>query len=552
MSVRRDWRAAVTIAILALVSSAIGIVNGFTYDDRYIIELNPAMRTLHAWWRVIHTPYWPRDLGGDGYRPFTVLLFKIQGTLSGVSPMVYHAANILLYAAASVLVLVLCRRLLPSWAAWTAAALFAVHPVHVEAVANVVGQSELIVAVMLLSATVLYVRDRQAGALQLSTMLAIVVLYALACFSKEHGIVLPAIFVAAELTIIRGTQRRGDRVRQLRPFYLSLALIAVAFVALRARVLADHGIGGFQPFTPFSSLHISARDRVLTALGVVPQWARLLFWPAHLSSEYGPPEIEIAQGVSLSQLPGVMMLIAVIGLGAALRRRQPVMSFGVAFVCITLLPSSNFLLPAGIVLAERTLFLPSVGAMLILGGAVEWAVSSIRLRHRSERRLLFGASALLAILLIAGATWSVVRTRVWHDNNTLFHQAIIDSPRAYRAHYMLGSWAFEQKRKREGESEYRKALSLFPYDPGVSYSLAERYRSEEMCGAAVPLYRWTHALSPDFPLGHTAFAWCLLNEGQYDEAKRAAMDAVRIGGDLKTLHQIMFWADSAKAANAKR
>ena len=68
-------------------------------------------------------------------------------------------------------------------------------------------------------------------------------------------------------------------------------------------------MGGFQPFTPFSTLHISGRDRVLTAIGVVPQWVRLLFWPAHLSSEYGPPEIEIAQGYSLTQLPGLIVLL---------------------------------------------------------------------------------------------------------------------------------------------------------------------------------------------------------------------------------------------------
>ena len=71
---------------------------------------------------------------------------------------------------------------------------------------------------------------------------------------------------------------------------------------------------------------------------------------------------------------------------------------------------------------------------------------------------------------------SIQRTTVWRDNDRLFHQAVIDAPRDYRAHFMLGAWNFEQKRKREGEAEYRKALALFPYDPFLSYDLAEQYR----------------------------------------------------------------------------
>ncbi|HTE43682.1 MAG TPA: hypothetical protein VK636_00450 [Gemmatimonadaceae bacterium] len=537
-----------TVALLALASSAIGVVNWFTYDDRYIVELNPATRNLHAWWRAFQTSYWPKDWGGDGYRPLTILAFKIEGAIGGGIPVVHHAVNILLYAAVSVLVFLLARRALPSWAAWITAALFAVHPVHVEAVANVVGQSELFVAVALIAATVLYIRDRQAGELRTSTALGVTALYAIGCFFKEHAIVLPALLASAELTVIRGTVRRGDRVRQLRPFYLGLVLVALSFMAVRSVVLKDHGLGGFQPFTPFNTLHISSRDRVLTALGVVPQWARLLFWPAHLSSEYGPPEIEIAQGPSMSQLPGLMLLIAVVGLGVALRRRHPAMSFGVAFACVTLLPSSNFLLPAGILLAERTLFLPSVGAMLIVGGAAAWVVESVRMKHRDERRLMLVAQTVLAILLVLGVARSMLRTRVWRDNDTLFHQAVIDSPRAYRAHYMLGAWDFDHRRRREGEAEYRRALSLFPYDPYLAYAMAEQYRNASLCGPAIPLYRWAHGLDPDFQLGHSALAWCLLNEGQYDQARVMAIDAIRVGGDVKVLHRVMFLADSAKAA----
>jgi len=542
--------AALTVACLAIASSAIGIANRFTYDDRYVIELNPFARTMHQWWRVFATSYWPPSWGGDGYRPLTILAFKIESTLGRGSPTPFHAVNILLYALSAVLVFAIATRLLPSWAAWTAAALFAVHPVHVEAVANSVGQSELLVALALLGSTILYIDARRRGELTLRSGLAIAVLYVVACFSKEHGIVLPAILAVAELTVIDDPRPLGEKIRRLRPFYLILTALAVAFVGVRSLVLSDHPIGGFAPFTPFSSLHITWLNRALTALGVVPEWLRLFFWPARLSAEYGPPDIEIAQGPSISQLPGFLILFATLTFGVLLRRRRPAISFGIAFVCITLLPSSNFILPAGIVLAERTLFLPSVGAMLVAGGVAVAIADWMRARYSGAEvgrtRLL--AQASVVVVLVAGMSRSESRTLVWKDNETLFNQSVLDAPNAYRAHYMLGAWSFEKNRMRIGEAEYKKALALFPYDPSVSFNLAERYRSVGLCRPAVPLYRWTRGLDPNYPFGRTALAACLLADSDYAAVKPAALDAIRAGGPVATLRGMIATADSAIAA----
>lgn len=548
MTERSSRLAAPLVALLAVASSIVGIANKFTYDDRYIVELNPLMRD-HTWARLFASAYWPRDWGGDGYRPITILAFKIEYVIGHGSPVVFHATNILLLALSSVLVFVLARRLLPEWAAWITAALFAVHPVHVEAVANVVGQSELLVACALLAATSLYLRDRLRGSLEPATAVKIFALYAFACFAKEHGIVLPGLLAAAEVFVIPDEQPWRERIRRLRPVYLTFILIAVVFVAARTQVLSDHSLGGFQPFTPFSALRISTRDRILTAISVVPQWLRLLYWPAHLSSEYGPPELAIAQGWSVLQVPGILVLAAVLLLAWVLRTRQPVISFGIAFVCVVLLPSSNFVLPAGIMLAERTLFLPSVGAMLVAGALAVVIRDWMRARFAARRDVPRLGQAFVALILMAGMARSIQRTPVWHDNARLFHQAAIDSPLAYRAHYMLGAWAFENKRKREGEAEYRKALSLFPYDPFLSYNMAEQYRMTGLCGPALPLYRWTFGLDSVFPLGHGAFAWCLLNEGNYAEARARALDAIRAGSDLKWMRRIIAIADSASKAD---
>jgi protein O-mannosyl-transferase len=535
-----------SVVLLAVASSIAGIANGFTYDDVYVVEQNPLMKYLHGWWHVFRLSYWPRSAGGDGYRPLTILAFRVQAVLGHLNPAVFHAVSIALYVVASLLVFRLACRLLPSWAAWLAAALFAVHPVHVEAVANVVGQSELWVALAILGAVSLYLRDRMNGPLRASTALWILLLYAIACFAKEHGIVLPGLLLAAELTVIDDNAPLLERARRLRPFYLGVFAVAVGFVAARSAVLADHSLGGFAPFTPFAILRMTSIDRVLTAVGVVPEWLRLFFWPARLSADYGPPDVEIAQGVGVSQLPGFLLLIAIVAAVVVLRKRQPVMSFGIAFACLALLPSSNFLLPAGIVLAERTMFLASAGVTLFVGALALEIETQLAGSAAKARAWSLAAPVACLALLGLGIARSWTRSRVWHDNETLFRQSVLDSPRSYRSYFLLGTWDVHHDRERLGESELREGMRLFPYDPYMAFNLAEAYREAGLCAPALPLYRWSREIEPTVN-GRTEFAWCLMNQAQYGESKQMALEAVRAGGKVSLLHQIISYDEAAMA-----
>jgi hypothetical protein len=538
----RLW-ASLSVAFLAFASSVSGLFNGYTYDDQYIVMKNPAMHELGRWWHGFAESYWPRDWGADGYRPITILCFKIEYALGHGSPLAFHATNIALYMLTAVLVFSIARRILPFEAAWLAAALFAVHPVHVEAVASVVGQSELLVGVFLFAAVALYLRDRQVGPLRNSTAGWILLLYVLGCFSKEHAIVLPAILVAAELTVLGSDAEARAKLRDpaTRIFFLALTLAAVAFVAVRGRVLTEHGIAGFTPFTAFVALSLTTFQRILTAVGVVPDWVRLLLFPAHLASEYGPPDIPIAQGLELYLIPGFLLLVATIAIAFVLRRKEPVISFGIAFLCVTLLPSSNFIIPAGIVLAERTLFSPSAGAMLGVAGVV---VAFARYRHARSLRRSVPALVAVMLVLVAGIARSATRSRVWKDNDTLFKQAVADVPDSYRAHFVLGAWYFEHHDIQHGEAEYRQSLRLFPYDPAVSYNMAEQYRFFGLCEPALPLYKWTRELNPDFPYGRYSYSLCLLETGHYADAKRMAYIALAAGADYKSVRGVLTASDS--------
>src|ERR1035437_9201846 len=129
-------------------------------------------------------------------------LFTLQWVAANGAPWIFHLVNILLAVATTLAVYWCAAAVLPTLGAWVAAALFAVHPVHVEVTGNVVGQSELIVALCLALAVGLYLRRRKTHELTGRDVAAISALFGLGLFTKEHAIVLPGLLVAAEATVL--------------------------------------------------------------------------------------------------------------------------------------------------------------------------------------------------------------------------------------------------------------------------------------------------------------------------------------------------------------
>lgn len=546
MTRRHWWTAATLIAALALAAAYSSLANGFAYDDVYILE-KAGRHTMDGWWRDFASTYWPRPMGGDGYRPLTVIAFRAQWVLGNGSPPLFHAMNVGLHVVTAVAVFALASSLLPFAAAVLAAALYAVHPVHVEAIANVVGQSELVVALLVTLAVMLYVRWRNQATLRWPGWLALGALYLTACFVKEHAIVLPALLLVAELTVIVDRTPPRQRFSRLRVPYLALAAVALAYLFVRSRVVLGGG-AGFVPFLPFQVVKFEPVDRVLTAIGVVPDWFRLLVWPARLSAQYSPQYVEIAQGPSVAQLPGLLLLLGLLGLTIACWRRSPVTSFGIAWAVLTLLPSSNFIIPAGFIIAERTLLLPSVGAMLAIASAIPWLYE--RVEHSGAAQLA-GAVALAAIVAL-GLVHSTNRNRVWRDNETLFTQSVEDAPTSYRAHHMLGQLYFERGDRARGERHLRRALELFPHDPVVAYNLAEEYRKAGWCKPAIPLYRSAFAIAPAMRKSQYGLAACQLEELDMEGARATAINTLNWGGDLKTGRDILAAANIGRDSLAAR
>jgi len=524
------------VALLALAASISGLANGFTYDDIHIVVNNAHVHSLAEPWLRFTERYWPPEVGVGLYRPVTILLYGVQWAIGAGAPLVFHLASIGLYAVAAVLFLLVARRLLPPVAALAAAALWAVHPVHVEAVANIVGQSEIVAALALFGAILVYLDGREGDTFTPRKQAAVSVLYLLACLTKEHGLILPALLLALEFTVLADRPRPAG----LRRFYLLLAVLGLGFFAVRTAVLGD--LAGDLP--PYWMTGISTGQRWLTMLAVVPQWIRLLLWPAHLQADYGPRELELATAFGPAQALGALLLISIAALALTLRRRQPVITLGVLIAGIALLPTSNLLLPTGIALAERTLFLPSAGICLSLGACLVLLFEKAPALTR----------ALVPVLVLAGLGWSAWRQPVWKDNMTLFRQMTVDAPLSYRAHWGYGSMLFDAGQREKGFRELEIANSLYGRDSGLILEMARRLRNVGACKAAVPLYRQAMAVeqSDDLKSGtRTVLILCLFDLKEFAAARdeaRAGQASLIMASQFKDMEH---FADSALAAQPK-
>jgi hypothetical protein len=288
-------------------------------------------------------------------------------------------------------------------------------------------------------------------------------------------------------------------------------------------------------------------------LAVAPHWVRLFFWPARLSADYSPHHIAIPTGVDAAVATGAVVFAATVTAFLALgtpsvpEERRGVARFAIAWTAVTLLPVSNLF--SVFVLGERTLLVPSVGAVLLVGAIA--AIAFDRADATSSRRFVrFAFAAGTAVCGLLGIVRSRERQRVWRDNATLFAQTVLDAPDSYRAQFFYGQSLFESGRRREGETHLRLAIRLNPMKADVSplNYLATQYRDAGMCEAALPLYREAIANDSARPDVRYGLAACLLTTGQVADAKRIAQDGVR-RGDLKGLFEsLIAHADSESSS----
>jgi hypothetical protein len=423
----------------------------FAYDDASVVETHPQV-TGHMWGAIFASPY---HVGADvrvqtgAYRPLTIASLAANHALSGLRPWSYHLANVLLHALASALVVAFAVELgLTPGAALVGGLAFAVHPVHVEAVANVAGRAELLSTSLALLGLCAYARSR---------LVAAGLLLGAALFAKENVVAILGVIALWEA--VRPVSPVGENARnRLRAAALPLTAAVVPIAAyLVARFAVLGGIrlaAGSVTSIENPIVGLPPVAHAATVLAVFGRAASLIVTPIRLSPDYGYAEI-VPQPSLLAPGPlvGAGILLGLIAVIAFTWRRAPRVAFLLGSVLVTYAIVSNAFTLIGTVLGDRLLYLPSVFACILFGLAASAAAARF-----GRRAAALGAG----VVLVALAWRAAAYTSAWRNDATLFEYAARAAPRSVRA---LGGWGGElmaQGRLDEARAVLERAVAIAP------------------------------------------------------------------------------------------
>lgn len=381
---------------------------------------------------------------------------------SGTEPGSYHVTNVFMHLLTSVLIASICARFL-TWAkvdgrrrdvlAVFSGALFLLHPLQTESVAYVASRSEVLSVFFCFAAFALFLYKGD-GSMKWPRALAIVILFGAAVVTKEHTVMLPALVLLTDYYWKRGGLRKNAIL------YGMIALAGAGGAAFVLRTLrnantAGFGMKGLSPGTYF-----------FTQCRVIWIYVRLFLLPFGQNVDADIPLSRTL--LDRGAIAGLVGLLAVVTAAWIYRKRWPLAAFGVFVFLLLLAPTSSFA-PIKDVLAERRVYLPFLGLLLI-------CLEFLR-RLRTEQIVWAGAA-----VAVACATLTYQRNQVWASPLALWQDTVAKSPRKMRPRFQLAYAYYEQRQCQQAAQQYEVASELEPpsqdllVDWGLALNCAGRYQ----------------------------------------------------------------------------
>jgi tetratricopeptide (TPR) repeat protein len=458
MSVVWPWEKSPWLWLLAaacLVSFANGLTGGFTYDDKAIVRDDARIQSVEKLPEIFTTHYFGGTLAtGTAYRPVDLLSFAANFAIHGKHTFGYHLVNVALHTANTILLFLLFRRRFGSDVAGGAALLFAVLPVHVEAVTSIVGRAEVLSAFFLLTAFLAAERAFQNR--RSAPYLAAVALSLLANFTKESAAVFPALFFLWSMLSERGNilLKAWRLLRSRFAFFAGLSVPLLATFAVRRLVLKGFLIskqaGIFELENPLVSA--SPLARAGNACAILLRGVGRTMFPLYLSGDESAWQLPVLP-VRSFLFWGSAMAVALLVAGAILNFSRRPEAFGILFFLLAALPTANLLFVTGTIMAERLLYLPSAGLVLVSASLLLGEALPLK-RRKAGFRILTGA-----VLLFSART--IIRNTVWESDESLFSNLIETSPRSAKAHYDFAYMSADKKRTLPAYQHYRRATEIY-------------------------------------------------------------------------------------------
>jgi len=514
------WPLAVLLMLAVL--PYVGILGNdfaYVYDDKAQILDNPYVHSFGHLRETLTTSVW--SYAGAGgvthyYRPIMTIGFLLCYHLFGPLAYGFHLASLLLHAAIVMMLFLFAQRLFRDrGAAFGAAGLFALHPIHVESIAWISAVTDLELAFFFVLTFWCFLRlGEQRGGRRLWMQAAMAVSFLLALLSKEQALTLVI------LAVIYEHFYRDDRAEtmwaQKIGRYGALWLLSLGYLLVRVRLVG--------PFARPMGMHpLTLAGTLFSASALLGQYFFKLLWPVHLSAFYvfhpsaHPLEPPVLEGVAALILCGVVFY--------ALWRVARPASWGIVWLLGTLAPVLNARWMGPYVLADRYFYLPSVGFCLVAGwaGAVVWRAAARRQGHW-RWAVVAGASMVGALCVLR----IVTRIPDWRDDVTLLSRALATEPDEFVLHDALGDAYWIRGEEVGAEREWKEALRINPTFVRPVNALGALCGKQRRYGEAVAYLQRAILLTPDDANAHLNLGAVYAEMGSLDRAEEQFRTAVAL------------------------
>uniref|UniRef100_A0A3Q1FBX1 Protein O-mannosyl-transferase TMTC3 n=1 Tax=Acanthochromis polyacanthus TaxID=80966 RepID=A0A3Q1FBX1_9TELE len=544
---------------------------GFVFDDVSAILDNKDLRPSTPVRNLFLNDFWGTPMAEErshkSYRPLTVLTFRLNYLFSELSAASYHLLNVVLHAVVCVLFLRVCRSFLDKTSSLVAALLFAVHPIHTEAVTGVVGRAELLSSIFLLAAFLAYTKSTGADQSIVWAPIALtVVLVAAATLCKEQGITVVGICCVHEVFVAQGVR--------LSFFLIITEKMFLSSVTLPTQYFIGHNNYFFFIFScrfdnPAAVSPTPARQLTFNYLLPVNAW--LLLNPSELCCDWTMGTIPLVESLLDLRNLATLVFYTFLGLLAyhSLRYRHSsakTVIMALSLIVLPFIPASNLFFPVGFVVAERVLYVPSMGFCVLVAHGfkivshlkkISWlmigvlitthAVKTFNRNWDWESEYTLFTSA-LKVNKNNAKLWNNVGHALENQSNyakalQYFLQATRVQPDDIGAHMNVGRTYKNLNKSKEAEDAYLVAKSLMPQViPGKKYAtrvapnhlnvyinLANLIRANDSrLEEADQLYRQAISMRPDFKQAYISRGELLLKMNKLTEARDAYLRALEL------------------------
>ncbi|MCK5506469.1 MAG: tetratricopeptide repeat protein, partial [Thermodesulfovibrionia bacterium] len=487
-------------------------LNGeFLWDDKSYIVESQALRNVQNLW-LIFQPDMFRSLSGDYVditRPVMFASLLVDYQLWGLKPFGYHAVNIALHILSTCLVFALSLRLTGhKWISFAGAFFFLIHPVHTEVIDGITFREDLLVTVFYLLSFICFIRAvtsaRTSG--KAVQYLLSLLLYLLSLLSKEMAVTLPAMLFLY-LMIFEGEDARIGKIVKLFTPFIAITILYLHWITSTYSSLPT------PPSYPGQQLIYS----LLNIPAMLTYYIRAFLLPMNLSPD---PAFKVLTSLSDFKLflsflfIGVIFFITFKG-----RKKSPVLTFFIVWFFITLLPVLQ-IIPTFNIVAERFLYLPSVGLSIIAG-------ISLRPFIRERMHLL-----ILSVIIFSLSLLTIERNHIWRDANSLWSDALKKNAHSYVAKINIENDFFEKKQYARAEKGFLEIISRWPDQAEAYNNLSIIYLDDKRYAQAEAILNKGVNSGADAPEMHYQLALTYGEMRKYDKAVTEVKKALQMNPHL--------------------